>query len=354
MWADNLRLDLIVMATMQAYQMVEWGKPAEYREVEVPDPGAGQLLVKMAGAGLCRTDLNIINSPAGYWPDPPFTLGHENAGWIAKVGADVEGFSEGDGVLISSMFYCAYCEKCVRGMHEQCRNIGLPGYGVGYDGGLAEYILVEAKHAIQLDTLDPVAAAPLSDAAATSYRAVKLMLDFLVPGSTAVVTGVGGLGAYAVQYLSLLSGARIIGVDTAQARLEDAKRLGAHETVLSDEHAAEKIFELAPQGADAVFDFVGVTETMATGVEVLSQGARLVVAGIGGGEIPMGWEKIAMNAGFLNTRGFNISDLNEIVALARDGKIEMAATHFPFDKIEDGLEALETASVKGRAVITFD
>ncbi|WP_164737293.1 alcohol dehydrogenase catalytic domain-containing protein [Georgenia sp. SYP-B2076] len=342
------------MASMQAYQIVEWGKPPEYREVSVPEPGAGQLLVKMAGAGLCRTDLNIIKSPSGFWPDPPFTIGHENAGWVTKVGSSVEGFAEGDGVLVSSMYYCGYCEKCARGMHEQCRNIGLPGYGVGYDGGLAEYILIEAKHAIQLGTLSPVTAAPLADAAATSYHAVKLMLDFLVPGSTAVVIGVGGLGAYAVQYLRLLSGTRIIGVDTARGRLEDAARLGAHETVLSDENAAENILELAPAGVDGVFDFVGRTETMGTGVKILSQGARLVVAGIGGGEIPMGWEKIAMNAGFINTRGFNVPDLNEIVALARDGRIEMAATHFPFDKIEDGLQALEGASVKGRAVVTFD
>ncbi|MGA9521190.1 MAG: alcohol dehydrogenase catalytic domain-containing protein [Myxococcaceae bacterium] len=339
---------------MQAYQIVDWGKPSQYREVPVPEPGAGQLLVKMAGAGLCRTDLHIIKSPAGFWPDPPFTIGHENAGWVATVGPSVKGFSEGDGVLISSMYYCGYCEKCARGMHEQCRNIGLPGYGVGYDGGLARYILVEAKHAIQLGSLSPVKAAPLADAAATSYHAVKMMLDFLVPGSIAVVIGVGGLGAYAVQYLNMLSGARIIGVDTAQNRLDDAKRLGAHQTVVSDEATADKIMELAPAGVDAVFDFVGRTETMSTGVKVLSQGARLVVAGIGGGEIPMGWEKIAMNAGFINTRGFNVPDLNEIVALAQGGKIEMAATHFPFDKIEDGLHALETASVRGRAVVTFD
>ncbi|MGK5114609.1 alcohol dehydrogenase catalytic domain-containing protein [Geodermatophilus sp. CPCC 205506] len=342
------------MATMQAYQIVEWGKPAEYREVPVPEPGAGQLLVKMAGAGLCRTDLHILKSPAGFWPDPPFTIGHENAGWVAQVGQSVDGFSEGNAVLISSMYYCGYCQKCARGMHEQCRNIGLPGYGIGYDGGLAEWILVEAKHAVHLGALSPVTAAPLADAAASSYHAVKMMLDFLVPGSTAAVIGVGGLGAYAVQYLKLLTGARIIGVDAVQDRLDDAGRLGAHDTVLSDEGTAEKLLELVPEGVDAVFDFVGRTETMSTGVRVLSQGARLVVAGIGGGEIPMGWEKIAMNAGFINTRGFNVSDLNEIVALARDGRIEMAATHFPFDKIEDGLQALETASVKGRAVVTFD
>src|SRR5919205_930455 len=280
------------MVSMQAYQMVEWGKPPEYREVTVPEPKAGQLLVRMAGAGLCHTDLTIIHSPAGFWPDPPFTLGHENAGWVAKIGPDVSGFEEGDGVLISAMYFCNYCDKCARGLHEQCRNIGLPGYGVGYDGGLAEYILVEAKHAVQLGTLDPIAAAPLADAAATSYHAVKLMMPQLVPGSSAVVIGVGGLGAYAVQYLKQLTPATIIAVDTVDERLSNAKRLGADEAFVSDQETAEKIQDLTHGGADAVFDFVGNTPTLTTGVGCLSQGARIVVAGIGGGEVPMGWEKI--------------------------------------------------------------
>ncbi|OUS92100.1 hypothetical protein CA951_29765 [Rhodococcus sp. NCIMB 12038] len=340
--------------TMRAYQIVEWGKPAQFNEIPIPRPGPGQILVKMAGAGLCHTDISILQSPAGFWPDPPFTIGHENAGRIAELGANVEGFAEGDGVLISSMYWCGHCDKCARGLHEQCRHIGLAGYGVGYDGGLAEYILIEAKHAIALGSLDPVRAAPLADAAATSYHAVKSMLPILVPGSTAVVTGVGGLGAYAVQYLATLSGTRIIALDTSQTRLNEATRLGAHEVYISDGECAEKIRDSTSGGADAVFDFVGTTPTLSTGMAALSQGGRLIVAGIGGGEIPIGWEKIAMNAGFINTRGFNLPDLNEIVSLARDDRIEMAATHFTFDDVESGLRALEDATVEGRAVVTFD
>ena len=342
------------MRTMQAFQIVEWGKPPEYREVPVPEPGPGQVLVRTAGAGLCRTDLHILRSPAGFWPDPPFTIGHENAGRVAALGSGVQGLAEGDGVLISSMFWCGHCDRCSRGLHESCRNIGLPGYGVGYDGGLAEYILVEARHAVPLGSLDPVEAAPLADAAATSYHAVTMLQSDLVPGSTAVVIGVGGLGAYAVQYLRLLTGARIIALDTAPDRLDTARRLGAHETLPSGEGAAEAIRDLTGgYGADAVFDFVGNTPTLQTGVGVVAGGGRIVVAGIGGGEIPMGWEKIAMNAGFLNTRGFNRSDLDQIVALAADGRIELAATHFPFDKVEEGLTALDDATVEGRAVIVF-
>jgi propanol-preferring alcohol dehydrogenase len=315
-------------------------------------PGPDQVLVRMAGAGLCRTDLHILASEPGFWPDPPFTLGHENAGWVAASGTAVRGLADGDGVLISSMYYCGHCDRCDRGRHESCRAVGLPGYGVGYDGGLADYILVEARHAVPLGDLNPVLAAPLADAAATSYHAVGLVRTDLVPGTTAVVIGVGGLGGYAVQYLRLLTGTRVIAVDTAPARLAEARRLGAHDTVISDGQTDDVIAELTGgRGADAVLDLVGTTATLTTAVAAVAGGGRVVVAGIGGGAIPMGWERIAMNAGLLSTRGFNRGDLNEIIGLARSGDIEIPATRFPFEEIPAALEALDSAQVNGRAVI---
>lgn len=241
---------------MRAFQVVEWGRPAEVRDVPVPEPGPGQVLVRMAAAGLCRTDLHILASPPGFWPDPPFTLGHENAGRVAAIGAGVENLAEGDGVLISSMFWCGDCDRCARGRHESCRRIGLAGYGVGFDGGLADFILVEARHAVPLGDLDPVQAAPLADAAATSYHAIKSSRDDLVPGASAVVIGVGGLGAYAIQYLRRLTGCRIIALDTSQARLDTARRLGADVTLMSDDDAAAHIVEETTDGAELVLDLV--------------------------------------------------------------------------------------------------
>lgn len=342
------------MATMTAFRMVRWGAPPEYQEVEIPKPGPGQVLVRMAGAGLCRTDLHILHSPPGIWGDVPFTLGHENAGRIAEVGEGVTGVAVDDGVIVSGVNFCGHCDTCVRGLQNECRHLQMSGYGTGDDGGLAEYLLAEARHVVRLGELDPVRAAPLADAGSTSYHAVKRALPVLLPGSTAVVIGVGGLGSYAVQYLRQLTGVRIVAVDTEKGRLETARHLGAHEAVVSGPSAAEEIKDLVHGPVEAVLDFVGATPTLELAVSLIGLGGRVLVAGIGGGEIPMGWEKLPMNAEFINTTGFTVGDLNEVVALAAAGRIELTSTPFAFDRIEEGLEALGKATVVGRAVVTFD
>jgi len=343
------------MSTMMAYQLVEWGKPGEFREVVIPDPGPGQVLLKVVGSGLCRTDLNILNSTAGYWPEPPYTIGHEVAGTVEKLGPDVTSVAEGDGVMVSGIYFCGHCDKCVKGRHNECRNLTLVGYGIAVNGGLAPYMLAEARHLVPLGDLDPKEAAPLADAGSTSYTAVKKALPLLVPGSTAVVIGVGGLGAYAVQYLRELSPATIIGLDTQQSRLDTAARLGAAHTYLSDEHASKHIREVTNgNGAEVVLDFVGRTATMKVGVESLSSGGQLSVTGIGGGNVGFGWEIVPDNCSFVQNRGFTLGDMRESVALASTGRIEMAYTEFPFTEVQKGLDALASATVEGRALVTFD
>jgi propanol-preferring alcohol dehydrogenase len=339
---------------MQAFRMSEWGKPPEYCEVTVPVPGPGQVLIRMASAGLCGSDLHILASPPGIWPkEPPFTLGHENAGWIAATGSGVRQVGEGDGVVVSGVGFCGTCDRCSGGLQNECRNMVMAGYGSGDDGGLAEYMLAEVRHVVPLGGLDPVLAAPLSDAGATSYHAVKRQLPRLTPGSTAVVIGVGGLGTYAVQYLRHLSRARIIAVDVAAHRLDDARRLGADEVVLGGELVDDPLREVTGGPVDVVFDFVGTQETLGLSVGCIGSGGRVVIAGIGGGEVGVGWHSIPMNAHIINTMGFTPADLMEVVTLARAGTIEVAATHFGFDDIASGLAALQDASVRGRAVVTF-
>lgn len=342
------------MGTMQAFRLLEWGKLPEYREVPVPEPGPGQVLIRMAGAGLCGSDLHILASPPGVWPkEPPFTLGHENAGWVGGVGPGVAHFREGDGVIVSGVGFCGTCNRCAAGLQNECRNMVMAGYGSGDDGGLAEYLLADVRHVVPLGGLDPVLAAPLADAGATSYHAVRRQLPRLVPGTTAVVTGVGGLGAYAVQYLRHLTEVRIIAVDTVPARLDDARRLGADEVVLSDDRVTDDLLATAGGPVDVVFDFVGNESTLRTAVACIGTGGRVVIAGIGGGEVGVGWHSVPMNAHVVNTMGFTPTDLMEVVALARAGAIEVAATHFGFDSIAAGLTALRDASVRGRAVVTF-
>ena len=255
---------------MQAFQFVAAQKPAELREVPVPEPGPGQVLVKIGGAGACHSDLHILEAPPKPGPArAPFTLGHENAGWVEKLGPGATGFAPGDPVIVYGPWGCGLCMNCRMGKENYCQNRGdiRPG-GLGVNGGMAPYLLVPStRFLIPLGTLDPREAAPLSDAALTSYHAVKRSLHLLGAGSTAVVIGAGGLGQMAIQVLRVLSGATtIIAVDTAADKLEIAKRMGADEALLSGDAAVTRIKDMTRgQGAELVLDMVGVNPTLTDG-----------------------------------------------------------------------------------------
>ena len=192
---------------MKAYRLLEWQRPAELVEVEVPEPGPGEVLVRIGGAGACHSDLSVMDWPAGQLPYPvPFTLGHENAGWVARTGPAVDGVSEGDQVAVYGPWGCGTCRQCIQGNDTFCELWRRPGRarggGLGRDGGMAEFMLVpEVRYLVPLQTLDPIQAAPLTDAGLTPYHAIKTSLPVLAPGSTAVVIGVGGLGQMAIQIL---------------------------------------------------------------------------------------------------------------------------------------------------------
>lgn len=179
---------------MLAFQLVDRRQPPELREVPVPEPGPGQILLKVAGAGACHSDLHIMRAPAPLpgFPNPPFTLGHENAGRVERLGPGVSGVQPGDPVIVYGSWGCGICANCRQGQENYCQNLRGqgPGLGGGHDGGMAEYLLVPAaRYLIPLGPLDPRQAAPLSDAGLTGYHAVKRSLHLLGPGSTAVVIG---------------------------------------------------------------------------------------------------------------------------------------------------------------------
>ena len=162
----------------------------------------------------------------------PFTLGHEIAGWVERVGSNVTDLQPGDSVVACAHRLCGTCDFCRRGDDNYCTAF-TTGLGFGGDGGLATFVAVDRSAVVGPTTLDPRLAGPLADAGKTAYHAVKRALPRLVPGSTAVVIGAGGLGGFAVQYLRLMSPSRIVVVDVEQHRLNLAAQLGAHETVLS-------------------------------------------------------------------------------------------------------------------------
>src|SRR5215471_4562542 len=273
---------------MLAYRLLQAQQPPEFQEVPEPHAGPGQVVVRVAGSGLCHTDFTVISRERAYWKDepPPFTLGHEIAGWVEEIGTGVKGFRVGDAVAVNpSWASCGRCHMCRSGEENHClyqKAIRSPG--VGYDGGHAPYVLVpESRFLVPIGDLDPIDAAPLTDAGLTTYSAIKAALPGIWPGSTAVVFGIGGLGLYAVQFLRQLTGARVVAVDRSEARQNLARELGADDVLSMSPSAADDIREISGGiGASFVLDCVGVSATLEPAVKALSWRGRLTMVGAGG------------------------------------------------------------------------
>jgi propanol-preferring alcohol dehydrogenase len=343
---------------MKAYQLVEWQQPPELREVSVPEPGPGEVLVKVGGAGVCHSDLHVMEWPAGALPyELPFTLGHENAGWVETLGAGVTGLEPGEPVAVYGPWGCGRCTACRQGRETLCERaaeIGAAGGGLGRDGGMAELMLVPASRLLlPLGELDPRDAAPLSDAALTPYHAIKLVLPLLTPGASALVIGVGGLGHMAVQLLRAVSAARVIAVDVDEAKLALAREVGANETVAAGESAAEQVRELTRGlGAIAVFDCVGSEQTLQLAAASARPGGAVLVIGLAGGTLPFSFGALPFDCSIQIPYWGSVVELMEVLELARGGAIHVHTERFPLDRVEEAYDRLRAGTLQGRAVIT--
>lgn len=342
---------------MKAYQLTAWQSQPELREVEVPEPGPGEVLIKVGGAGACHSDLHLMEWPPGTMDfEPPFTLGHENAGWVEALGAGVEGLEIGEAVAVYGPWGCGRCRSCRLSAENYCERqaeIGAFGGGLGLDGGIAEYMLVpHSRLLLALGDLDPRAAAPLSDAALTPYHAIKRSLHLLVPGSTAVVIGVGGLGHMGVQILRALSPARIIAVDVSTEKLGLAREVGADEVIEASAEAGAEIRELtAGLGAELVVDMVGADDSIALATEVARFESHVTVVGLAGGKFEFGFGALPFEAQLTIPYWGSAVELEEVLALARAGKIRAHVEHFELDHAADAYERMRAGTLEGRAVI---
>src|ERR687887_979377 len=228
---------------------------------DVPEPtvkGPLDVVVKIGGAGVCRTDLHIIE---GQWaeamhPALPYTLGHENAGWIAEVGSAVTNVQPGDTVILHPTPTCGLCRACRAGQDMHCTASSFPG--LSHDGGMAEYLLTTARACVKLDPRTrPRDVAALADAGITAYHAVRKAIPLLYPGTSWVVIGAGGLGHIGIQCLAALTATRIVVVDRNADALKLAEQLGAAHTVLADGGQVDAVAELTGgNGAEVGLDFV--------------------------------------------------------------------------------------------------
>ena len=351
---------MTVPSTMRAYRLLGWEQPPEVVEVPVPEPGAGEVLVEVAGNGLCHSDITMRQMPAAFgeavgWA-MPFTLGHEVGGRVAATGDGVDGLADGEPVALVSPSSCGRCWWCTRGLDGTCPH-GLVGRGYGADGGLADYVLVnDVRAVLPIGGLDPVHAAPLTDAGATSHHAVARVASRLDDdAAVAVVIGTGGLGALALQLLRALTPAQVIAVDTNEARLAYARELGAHHTVIGvdGDTRAQLASITGGEGAHAVLDFVGVDDTIAAGVASVRPAGAFALVGAGNGTLHAPWmHGLPREAEVFTFQGSNIADAQAVLQLAGDGRIRADVDRFSFDQIDDAYAAMEAGTLRGRAVIT--
>jgi propanol-preferring alcohol dehydrogenase len=344
--------------TMMAWRLTQFGRPPQLQEVEIPRPAAGEVLVKVAGNGLCHSDVGMMDPNAPALPLPewrlPFTLGHEIGGWIEERGAGVHGFSAGQPVILVSPHSDGTCEYCQAGQDNNCES-GSAGRGYGRDGGLAPYVLLaNTRPLIALQSLDPRTAGPLADAGATSLHAVRRVLPRLTAGGTAVIIGAGGLGSFAVQFLRALSPARVIAVDVNPARLDYAKSLGAHETVtgVSERTTGDLKSLTGGRGAEVVLDFVGIDATIAGGLAALRRTGAYGLIGAGMGRLNFPWFHLLPKDGevfcFVAS---TIEDLRQVVALAEAGQLRNDTERFTFSEVPQAYAKLEQGALLGRAVV---
>jgi NAD+-dependent secondary alcohol dehydrogenase Adh1 len=323
---------------------------------EMPDPEISSpldVIVKIGGAGVCRTDLHIM---LGQWDAAvgmplPYVLGHENAGWVHEVGSGVTNVAVGDTVILHPLVTCGLCRACRAGDDMHCENSAFPG--LTRDGGMAEYLLTSARACVKLDpSTRPQDVAALADAGITAYHAVRKAIPLLYPGTTAVVIGAGGLGHIGVQCLSALTATRIIVADRNPDALKLAEQIGADHTVVGDGGQVDAVKDLTGgKGAHVVLDFVAEQGAEMDGWNMTREAGSYFVIGYGGTlHIPT-LDIIFTERNIIGNIVGTYNDLAELMDLAQAGKVTLHTRTYPLDAAPDALADLDAGRVRGRAIL---
>jgi len=339
---------------VKAVRLHEFHKPPVIDDV--PDPeitGPLDVIVKIGGAGVCRTDLHIME---GQWDAAmntplPYILGHENAGWVQETGSGVTNVQPGDTVILHPLVTCGLCHACRAGDDMHCENSEFPG--LSRDGGMAEYLLTSARACIKLNPQTrPQDVAALADAGITAYHAVRKAIPLLYPGTTCVVIGAGGLGHIGIQCLATLTATSIIVIDANPDALKLAEQLGARHTVVADGRQRDAVMDLTGgQGAHVVLDFVAEQGAEMDGWNMTREAGSYFVIGYGGTlEIPT-LDIISTERNVIGNIVGTYNDLAELMALAQDGKVALHTRTYPLDAAADALADLDAGRVRGRAIL---
>lgn len=350
-------MDMLIQARvatrrMRAFRLRAWGDGGALCEVPVPEPGPGEVRLRVGGNGMCHSDLHALDGLKGPPPhldiDLPITLGHEIAGWVDALGPGVTGWAPGQGCAVTFPS-CGRCRRCAEGWNNYCAELRRI-YGGGYDGGLAEYVVVRQDCLVDIGDLEPWQAAPLTDAGVSSYHAVKRVVPLLTPGASVLVIGVGGLGHLAISALQAITAARIVAADIRDTALRLAAEMGAGLCLNTQGLTPQAILEQHGR-FDAVLDFVGSAETMCMAAGVIRPLGHIVVVGRGSGAFELRNGALPYGAMISTTFGGSKGELMELVALAAAGRLPMHLTRFRLDEVPDVLERLRRGEIVGRAVI---
>jgi NAD+-dependent secondary alcohol dehydrogenase Adh1 len=317
-------------------------------EITRPD----EVLVRVGGAGVCATDLHAIEGlmePAGV--SLPRVLGHENAGWVEAAGDLVSTVAPGDAVILYPPYSCGLCVPCRRGDDMHCVNHDFTGLSL--DGGFAEYVLARERSVIKLPGgLAPEEVAPHADAGLTAYHAVRRVAHLMRPGTTAVVTGIGGVGHIAVQLARELGSSRVVAIDTEEDRLALARELGADEAVPGGAGAPAAVRELTGgRGAEVVLDFVGTDSTHAGSMEMLARAGTYSVIGYGGSLALTSMGLVVDEKSVVGNLVGSWTDLHELIQLHADGRVTLRVETYPLEAINEVLDKLRDGGILGRAVL---
>lgn len=331
-------------------------KPDFVVSEEVPEPKIEKqtdVIVRVGGAGVCRTDLHVIE---GIWRQKvsvklPYIMGHENAGWVEEVGNAVEDFKRGDPVICHPLISNCQALAARRGHDMHVEGSEFPG--INTNGGYAELLRTGATSLIKLpQTLAPKDVAPHADAGLTAYHVAKKAAQHLLPGERVVVIGVGGLGHIGIQVLVALCSADIIALDRSDMALALAKECGAHHTVKADDNQVEAIRALTDgKGAEAVIDFVGEGNSIANGLAMTRNNGAYYIVGYGGEIRISALDMITTERRIIGNLVGNYAELVELMELANRGKVNLATKHYRLNEANQALHDLNQGKVKGRAVL---
>ncbi|MYU14218.1 alcohol dehydrogenase catalytic domain-containing protein [Streptomyces sp. SID8361] len=340
---------------MKAVQVVGYHRSLNLTDIPAPEvTGPHDVIVRIGGAGVCRTDLHILE---GQWAQKsgvtlPYTIGHENAGWVHAVGSAVTNVAEGDKVIVHPLITCGLCPACRRGDDVHCAQSLFPGIDTA--GGYAEYLKTSARSVVPLDdSLEPADVAALADAGLTAYHAAAKAARRLRPGDTCVVIGAGGLGHIGVQLLKALTAAEIVVVDRNPEAVKLAESIGADRGVVADGGHVDQVLELTGgQGAETVVDFVGEGGATGDGVRMLRRAGDYHVVGYGENiDVPT-IDIISAEINFIGNLVGSYTDLCELMVLAAQGRVRLHTTKYPLDRFQDALDDLGSGRIRGRAILT--